>query len=291
MTRRVGAIATLWCVVDICVASGFHGQQSTFRAFADVVSVDVSVKTGRVPVAGLTTADFEVLDNGVAQQLEVVSIEAVPIDVTLAVDLSTSVVPNVKAFKSDVEKFVGMLRSGDRVRIVSFSTDVREDVPMQSPVGPLRAEWSDIGGATSLNDGLLYALLWPEASDRRHLVITFTDGIDTNSTVPNESIPTAAGRVEAVLHAVLVPPPRMASGAYQGSLDALREAVRRTGGETHRLSRAVDDFTQIVADFRASYVLRYTPKGVDRPGWHTLTVHVKRPGNFTIRARQGYTGG
>ena len=293
MTRRIGAIASLWLVVAISFASSFRAQQPTFRAFADVVSVDVSVKNGRVPVAGLTTADFEVFDNGVAQELDAVSIEAVPIDVTLAVDLSGSVVPNVSAFKSDVEKFVSMLRSADRVRIVSFSTDVREDLPMQPPIGRLHADWTDIGGMTSLNDGVLYALLWPETQDRRHLVIAFTDGLDTYSTLPNESLQAVAGRVEAVLHAVLVEP----SGShpnlelYLGSLDALREAVRRTGGEVHRLSRALDDFNQIVADFRASYVLRYTPKGVDRAGWHTLTVHVKRAGNFTIRARQGYTGG
>jgi hypothetical protein len=109
--------------------------------------------------------------------------------------------------------------------------------------------------------------------------------------VPNESIPAIAGRVEAVLHAVLVQPSGPRVDLYQGSLDALREAARRTGGETHRLSRAIDDFTQIVADFRASYVLRYTPKGVDRGGWHTLAVRVTRPGTFNVRARAGYTGG
>jgi VWFA-related protein len=289
MTRRLSAV--LWLAMLFGTAPEFRAQQSTFRAFADAVSVDVSVKTGRVPVAGLTTADFEVRDNGVAQQLDAVSIEAVPIDVTLAVDLSGSVVPNVKAFKSDVEKFVAMLRPADRVRIVSFSSDVREDVPMQQPTGVLRTDWTDMGGATALNDGLLYALLWPETPDRRHLVIAFTDGMDTYSTVPNESIPAIAGRVEAVLHAVLVQPSGPRVDLYQGSLDALREAARRTGGETHRLSRAIDDFTQIVADFRASYVLRYTPKGVDRGGWHTLAVRVTRPGAFNVRARAGYTGG
>jgi len=293
MTRRRRVIATVSLAAVAALVPCVRAQQQTFRAFADAVSVDVSVKRGRVPVAGLTTADFEVLDNGVAQELDAVSIEAVPIDVTLAVDLSGSVVPNLDAFKSDVEKFVSLLRPSDRVRIVSFSTEVREDLPMQSPAARFRPEWTDVGGATSLNDSVLYALLWPGVPDRRHLVIVFTDGLDTYSTLPSESIPAVAGRVEAVLHAVLVDPrvPNDRLGLYQGSLDALRDAVRRTGGETHRLSRAVDDFTQIVADFRASYVLRYTPKGVDRSGWHTLTVHVKRPGNMTIRARQGYTGG
>ena len=78
---------------------------------------------------------------------------------------------------------------------------------------------------------------------------------------------------------------------FQESIDALQEAVRRTGGEVHRLSKALDDFTRIVEDFRASYVLRYTPKGVERRGWHALTVRLTWPGTFTVRARAGYTGG
>lgn len=283
--------ALLWAIIAMAVTPGVSARQTTFRAFADLVSVDVSVKNGRVPVPGLKTSDFEVLDNGVPQQLEAVSIEAVPIDVTLLVDLSGSVVPNVSAFKADVEKFVTLLRPTDRVRIVSFSTDVNEDVPMQAPSAALRPNWTNVNGMTSLNDGVLFALLWPETTDRRHLIIAFTDGMDTYSTARNESIPAVAGRVEAVLHAVLVEPPGPMPDRYKDSVDALREAVRLTGGETHRVSRAVDDFTQIVADFRASYMLRYAPKGVDRAGWHALTVRLNRPGNFTIRSRQGYSGG
>jgi hypothetical protein len=283
-------IAALSLASVSALALGLGAQRPTFRAFTDVVSVDVSVKDGRVPVGGLTATDFELRDNGVAQAIDSVSIEVVPIDVTLVVDLSSSVVPNIKAFKSDVEQFVAMLRPTERVRIVSFATDVREDVTMKAPGGRAEIEWAN-GGSTSLNDALLYGLLWPETPDRRHLVIVFTDGRDTFSIVPSESVPAVAGRIETVLHAVLVESSESSSEFFRDSLDALREAVFRTGGEVHRLSKALDDFNQIVADFRASYVLRYTPKGVERPGWHALTVKVTRPGRFTVRARAGYTGG
>ena len=289
MSRVMSAMALLLASVTT-LTPGLRAQRPTFRAFTDVVSIDVSVKDGRVPVAGMTTADFELRDNGVVQQIDALSIETVPIDVTLVVDLSGSVIPNIKDFRSDVEKFVAMLRPTERARIVSFSTDVRQDLPMQPPGGRAQIDWEQ-GGATSLNDALLYGLLWPETADRRHLVIAFTDGFDTFSIVPSESIPAVAGRIEVVLHAVLVEHSESSSEFFRESLDALREAVYRTGGEVHRLSKALDDFTQIVADFRASYVLRYTPKGVARPGWHTVDVQVMRRGKFTVRARQGYTGG
>jgi hypothetical protein len=285
----IGLLA--WLTFGAAVPAGrAQGQNPTFRTFTDIVAVDASVKKGKAPVGGLTAADFEVLDNGVVQQIDAVSIEAVPIDVTLVVDLSNSVIKNVHAFKDDIRKFVAMLRPADRVRVVSFAYDVREDVPMQSPASPPNLDGLEVGGATSFNDGLLYAMLWPEEPQRRHLVIAFTDGFDTYSTVGNASLPAIAGRVDVVLHAVLVEPEQKAPASYHGSLDALLDAVRRTGGETHRQSRAVNDFKQIVDDFRASYVLRYTPRGVARGGWHALTVRVTRPGTFTVRARQGYGG-
>jgi len=43
----------------------------------------------------------------------------------------------------------------------------------------------------------------------------------------------------------------------------------------------------MVQDFRSSYVLFFTPRGVERAGPHTLEVRVKRPG-VEVRARRGY---
>ncbi|MND08578.1 hypothetical protein D3C83_313030 [compost metagenome] len=46
-------------------------------------------------------------------------------------------------------------------------------------------------------------------------------------------------------------------------------------------------FRRMVQDFRSSYVLFFTPSGVERVGPHTLDVRVKRPG-VEVRARRGY---
>jgi hypothetical protein len=57
-----------------------------FRSSANAVTLDVLVISGKTPVAGLTAADFEVLDNGTRQSVEVVQVEAVPIDISLVID-------------------------------------------------------------------------------------------------------------------------------------------------------------------------------------------------------------
>lgn len=43
-------------------------------------------------------------------------------------------------------------------------------------------------------------------------------------------------------------------------------------------------------EFRSSYVLTFTPKGVKAAGWHTLTVKTQDPLR-RLRWRSGYEGG
>ncbi len=55
----------------VCVpgaAAGFP-QQPTFSSEIETVRIDVSVRQGRQALRGLTGDDFEVLDNGVRQQV------------------------------------------------------------------------------------------------------------------------------------------------------------------------------------------------------------------------------
>jgi len=60
--------------------------QPVFRARTDSVAISASVKRGNDPVANLSASDFRVTDNGVPQSIEAVTIESVPLDVTLFMD-------------------------------------------------------------------------------------------------------------------------------------------------------------------------------------------------------------
>ena len=64
-------------------------QQPIFRGGADAVTVDVVVKDGGRVVGGLTTSDFGLRGRpGVSQTIDRVVATAVPVDVTLIVDVS-----------------------------------------------------------------------------------------------------------------------------------------------------------------------------------------------------------
>jgi hypothetical protein len=292
--RALGIVAPVALAASVVAQRGqpTPQQRTTFRITTAVVAVDVAVRRGNVPVAGLTAADFNLLDNGVPQRIDSVSVEAVPIDVSLIVDTSGSVVSNFEEFKDDVKRFARMLRPVDQVRVVSFGTGVQEIIPMQSATVSLKLEALQPGGATSSNDGLFYGLLWPTEVDRRHLVIAMTDGVDTFSTLSSASIVEVAERTSAVFHVILVSGYDPTTTWERGSRQAVAEAAVRTGGEVHKLGRAGNDFKSIFEDFRASYVLRYTPEGVARDGWHDLKVSVRaaNASKLTIRSRRGYWG-
>jgi len=268
-------------------------QRPTFRSVTDLVPVQVSVRSGRSYVAGLTAKDFELTDDGVAQQIDSVSSDVQATDVTLVVDTSGSVVKSIGRFRSDVRKIADLLRSGEQLRLITFDNDVRESFPMQNPK---LARVDDIvtGDLTSLCDAMIFGLARARRPNRHHLVFVFTDGYDNDSVAGYGALPDVAGRSDAVLYVVLVKltgidePPAAA-------LDALAEAAVRTGGEFYPPSDQPIDvataFKTALDSFRHTYTLYFVPKGVTPTGWHTLNVKVTKPGNYDVQARQGYFGG
>jgi VWFA-related protein len=266
----------------------------TYHSVTSMVTVDVVVLRGRSPVTGLGAQDFALTDNGVPQRLESAAAAELPIDVSLAVDVSSSVIANLEAFKAEVRRFAKLLRPADRIRLVAFGTGVVEAVRMRPAGDALDLSALDVRGATSLNDALLYTLLWRPGERRRHLVIVLTDGIDTVSTMSGRGVVAAAARIEAVVHAILVPPAAEPASAWQRrSLDAVRELAFNSGGRVHPLKQAYNDFHRIVEDFRAGYILRYAPERVPADGLHKLSVTLNRPDahRYVVRARKTYFAG
>ena len=69
-----------------------------------------------------------------------------------------------------------------------------------------------------------------------------------------------------------------------------------TGGAFHGPGRwgrnvnAVDRIRDVIAEFRQSYVIQYTPRDVAPGGWHEVVVRVKGVDRDGVRTRAGYFG-
>lgn len=297
-------------------------QNPQFTARTDMVLVPVSVLKGREPVRDLAASDFELTDNGVRQVVEVGAVQDVPIDVTLVVtEFSPDRDREFRGMVVSADATRKLLRPADQLRMVIVENTVTGSLvganyrvaadpavkELQSGVGTVRgfnvpANQQRVGWGVALSDALFYALAWPVAADRRHVVIAFTDGWDTASALEMETLPLIAGRSDAVLHAAMWATPgdggsggglwttSPASGRrmWEESYRSLDRSVQRTGGTLQRTQNAAEALAGILEDFRSSYVLRYTPRQVPTPGWHEIKVSLKRPGSFSIRARKGY---
>lgn len=131
--------------------------------------------------------------------------------------------------------------------------------------------------------------------NRRQLVVAFTDGVDTSSVTIPDRLTELAQRTNASITSVV--PFRM--GPLRPSIPDGAGVLQRLGVETGGTfipatsvnQDLTETFRRALGEFRSSYVLHYTPRDVQRGGYHTLKVNVKRPGTLTVRARRGYFWG
>jgi VWFA-related protein len=277
-------------------------QAPVFRAGADVVSVEASVRRNRRAVTGLKAADFELLDNGVPQVITDVSYERLPIDVTVLLDTSASVTgAALDRLRLALRQLRADLGTRDRLRLLTFNQRVKRVIDFGDPAAVTDTALSALGGAGSsaVFDSLSVALAGTTPPGRRQLVVLFTDGQDSSSITDTETLLDVARRSTPTIAVVLASAPgerpasllRNPSRNSPPTISALAEQVAsETGGFVATITPEEDvtsTFRRVLEQFRTSYVLYFTPQGVERQGSHTLDVRVKNA-KVEVRARRGY---
>jgi VWFA-related protein len=322
MTR--GFVCAAAAVATWAVGAQNPQQPPVFRSAASAVAVDVSVHdASRRVVADLTSADFVVLDNGVPQQVEDVSYGRLPIDVTIGLDISGSVGgPLLDRLRAGVHQLMADLRPDDRLKLMVFNMRFSQTIDFTTDASQVDRALRDAGaaGGTALFDALSVALITADQPGRRQLIVFFTDGTDTSSTTLPATLQKVAERSRATVSFVLLPtvsragpaaPPAGGSkttamlpgllgngmGLPGQTITIVDPAINRlavdTGGVVLTTGSGTNlgvAFLQALDRFRAAYVLYFSPRGVDRTGFHSLTVTVNRPG-AVVEARRGYFGG
>jgi VWFA-related protein len=302
VTLRAGCAVVLAAALPV-LASG----QQKYRSGVDLVRVDALVTDGRKPVAALTAADFELRDNGVVQTIDAAALESVPLSVIFVLDTSGSVAGSkMRNLGEAVDLILEGLHADDRAALVTFSHRVWLRTPLMSDFTGLRTMMSaaEAAGGTALHDAVYAAVAISEVQDSRPLLIVFSDGLDNMSWMSADLVERAARRGNAVVYGVAVAAQTVYRAVWNGTgtriapvaeyvrgqtefLDKMAEA---TGGRvlkadsTDKLPKAFDE---ILREFRTRYLLTYSPRGVDSPGWHHLELKVKGR-KADVKARAGY---
>jgi VWFA-related protein len=301
--RRGITILSKFCQADflpalaaaalVVSATAAMPQDPVFRSSVEGVLVTVSVRQGNQPVSGLTADDFELTDKGVPQQIASLSYESLPIDVTLLLDVSNSVLGRrLERLKRSVLETATLLRPDDRMRLIAVQFRLREVFAFQPGDQRPPIEMLTASGGTALFDGLAVAMMRSAEPDRRHLVVAYTDGNDTTSVLDAAATREIAGRADAVAYVVVPVSGGRNARAEVPAADLLEDLAARTAGRLVLVdanASITNAFRDVFEQFRTSYVLRYRPTGVDAGGWHEIDVKVKG-GPYEVRARKGYGG-
>jgi VWFA-related protein len=285
--RRL-ACAAIAAFVSAATALPAQQQNPTFSSKVEAVRVDVLVTEDGKPVRGLRAADFEILDNGVRQTVDLVNFEQQPLNVVFTFDLSGSIVgERLGNLREASHAVLDGLKKDDRAALVAFNDAVLVGPGLTAEAGLVKAviDRAEPTGNTSLIDASFAGMMLAESDVGRGLVIVFSDGLDVTSWLRPKAVLDVAKRSDAVVYAV--------SAGLTRSAEFLGDLAEQTGGRLFKIesTRSLSSvFLEVLDEFRQRYLLSYSPAGVPQEGWHQLTVRVKGR-NATVRARPGYLAG
>jgi VWFA-related protein len=310
------AFSVLVAVGSTSGTARYAVRQQTYRATTNLVRLDVMASVNGRALTSLTADDFEVLDNGVPQHVQMIT-TAGNVRVLLLLDVSGSIAWGAKmqTLVRASQALWENLGRDDEASLLTFAdrfsleaTAVRDREAFEKKL--LMASGHP-AGQTALWDALFVGLSLLAGDVDRSLVLVFSDGIDTASWCDSQKVKEIVRYAEAVIYAVTVPPVPALSAEEAGARTEderfrvqavnharesylakdLKEVAEQSGGELllgGQGQALTNTFVSVLEQFRARYLLAYEPAGVRRDdGWHELRVKLKgRAG--TIRARSGY---
>lgn len=284
-------------------------EQEVFRFDVEVRTAyaDVFVTRNGEPVTGLAEDDFEILDNGVPQEVRLLDHGEMPLSTMLLLDVSGSVAgEELDHLRAAAHAYLEELEPKDEVGLMTFTDEMR----LRKGLSHNRAELHRIlnetmeKGDTSLHDALYAGVKYVEAQAGRPLVVVFTDGLDRTSWLTQSEVLELLKASDAVVYAVGVPARQIAALKVSGRsmcrpaeltpVDFLRGITRQTGGRAWFLEpgdNLKSIFLSILKEMKNRYLLSYQPQGVPLDGWHALKVKLKAHKVDEIRARPGYLVG
>ena len=299
-------------LVMFLVAVDAPGQSvgTVFRTAVDLVALNVVVTDPHQKfVAGLSSADFSVFEDGVRQDVSYFAAGDVPLDMAILLDTSASMSERMAIVHKAAERFVATLRPGDRVMVV----DIKDTTRVLHALSPdIKGAVSAIQGTQASGGTALYNALYVTFKElmkahhnsademRRQAIVVLSDGRDTASLMSFDDVMDVAKRSGIAAYTITVQP-RLARRLEDGSggtriLSAWEFAMKTLAQETGARPffpldiRELDGvYGSIATELASQYAIAYTPKNTRQDGaFRRVVVQVSdRPGVQT-RTRSGY---
>jgi hypothetical protein len=156
----------------------------TLRINTNLVTVPVIATSSEGNyIPDLRQNEFSVSEDGVKQDLAFFATVSAPFHVVLLLDTSASTQEKLGSIQRAAVAFVEQLQNADRVKIISFDSEVRELSEFTNDRAALRGAIykTASGQGTRLYDAFETALSSLRAMQGRKAIVLFTDGVDFHS--------------------------------------------------------------------------------------------------------------
>jgi Ca-activated chloride channel family protein len=284
--------------------------QSVFRSGASLVALNVTV-TGpdKRPVAGLGVDDFAVYEDGVRQQVSFFESAAVPIDLILLIDTSSSMYDKIELVQKAGLGVIQTLRQGDRAAIVGFNDTVNIVQPLtgdrevlQTAIRQTRGK-----GGTALHNAIYVSLKQfgrsargADGDVRRQAIAVLSDGEDTASMIQFEDVMSTAQKSGVSIYPIAMQSESaMARQAMVGTKRyfsetqySMRKLAQETGAQAffpNTTAELQGIYAAIGHELSSQYSIGYSPTNGRSDGrYRRIQVRVTSHPELQPRARSGY---
>lgn len=159
-------------------------EVETVKIDTNLVTVPVIATTPNgLYLPDLQQNEFSVSEDGVNQEVAFFATVSAPFHVVLMLDTSASTEEKLRSIQQAAVAFVHQLQPGDRVKVISFDSQVKELSDFTNSRSTLEAaiHRTTSGTSTKLYDAFELALSSIKTIQGRKAIVLFTDGVDWHS--------------------------------------------------------------------------------------------------------------
>jgi Ca-activated chloride channel family protein len=249
----------------------------------------------------LSQNDFQVLDNGVPQQIVTFGRDELPLTAVLLLDTSESMQgERLESVRRGTKAFLDGMKPSDEAMLALFSDRLLRFTPFTSDKKELDAAIASTqaAGGTAVNDFLYLSLKLLDSRQGQRVVVLFSDGSDVHSVVPASDVLWKARAGQSLIYWIQLGGKHQSfTSAWRGfkendrEFNELEKAVKESGGRILSIEHVEDlegAFRNILQELRQQYALGYYPTNAKGDGkWHKIEVRL-REGGGRVRTREGY---
>ena len=292
LNRKIVSVFSVLAAASVVV---LHAQTPRFRARVETIQVTVTVvdSNGRL-ITALGKDDFEIAEDGVAQDVTQFTAERVPVSLAVLLDGSDSMRgQRIADARSAFDRFVGdLLQPDDEAFVATFNHEPKIVVPWKQPPSALAHALDAVrpSGGTAIYDALVEVMpMLDRRSNTRAAIVVVSDGADTASDRTLQQAREVIRRTDAFVYAIAIDAAD-ARASTRVNADALRDITGPSGGYTEVVRDPADlgpATERIANELNHQYTLGYSTSRPADGKWHNIRVRVRNHDYFT-RSRRGY---